>query len=287
MNFPSGEKETGTDRKDKRGCGRGSGYFGPYVLTYRTFVRYIFIQVRTMTSLRAQLESVLGERISTPFTDLNKCVSETVSSGIHSVDSRTGGLPRGAITEIFGRASSGKTSILLSILAAATGREEVCAIIDGNDAFSPASGVEAGVELKRLLWVRCHNLGQTLKVTDLVLQSGGFGVVAMDLSDLPAAAVQAVPLATWFRFQRAIERTPTLLTIVSESGVARTCASLAIETTGGHFGFRVSEFGFEVNAEVIRNRQPNPKSEIRIPKSRSSHVRFNLHPVFSRPGDRS
>src|ERR1700756_900671 len=120
------------------------------------------------TMLRAQLETVLGGRITTPCTDLDKRVSERVPSGIHALDLRTGGLPRGAVTEIFGPPSCGKTSMLLSILAAATARGEVCAIVDGSDAFSPASGVDSGICLQQLLWVRCHDIDQTLKSTDLL-----------------------------------------------------------------------------------------------------------------------
>ena len=177
------------------------------------------------TILRAHLETVLGERIATPFTDVRKQVFETVPCGIDVLDSAIGGLRRGAITEIFGLPSSGKTSMLLSILAAATARSEVCALVDGSDAFSPHAGVKSGIDLGCLLWVRCHDLEQTLKVTDLLLQSGGFGVVALDVSDLQP---QTVPLTTWFRFQRAIEKTPTILAIVSQQGVAKTCASLAL-----------------------------------------------------------
>src|SRR5689334_423171 len=148
------------------------------------------------TILRAQLESALGGRIATPFADLDRRVFEKVSTGIPALDAQIVGLPRGAVSEIFGRASSGKTSMLLSILAAATCRGEVCAVVDGHDAFSPSSAADAGVDLKRLLWVRCQNVDQSLKATDLLLQGGGFGIVALDVSDLPLEAVHAVPLAT-------------------------------------------------------------------------------------------
>ena len=93
-------------------------------------------------ALRAQLESSFGERITTPFTDLGRSVGETVSTGIAALDARIGGLLRGAITEIYGGASSGKTSMMLSILAAAMDRDEACALVDGHDSFSP--GIHSG-----------------------------------------------------------------------------------------------------------------------------------------------
>ena len=66
-----------------------------------------------------------------------------------------GGIPRGQITELVGQASSGCTSVALSLLAEATARQEVAAYIDAADCFDPPSAQRAGVELDRLLWVRC------------------------------------------------------------------------------------------------------------------------------------
>ncbi len=87
--------------------------------------------------LRARLESALGERVPSPFTDLDRRVFESVPTGIADLDALTGGLPRGAITEIFGPPSSGRTASMVSILREATAGGEVCALVDGNDAFDP------------------------------------------------------------------------------------------------------------------------------------------------------
>ena len=57
-----------------------------------------------------------------------------LSSGIPGIQ-----LPRGGLTEIYGPASSGRTSLLVSILAEATARQEICALVDAEDAFDPAS----------------------------------------------------------------------------------------------------------------------------------------------------
>src|ERR1700675_670940 len=78
------------------------------------------------------------------------------SSGIAEMDALTGGLPRGCLTEICGPASSGRTTVLLAALAAATRRGEFCAVVDASDALDPQSAAAAGVELDRLLWVRCE-----------------------------------------------------------------------------------------------------------------------------------
>src|SRR5438067_11983981 len=181
---------------------------------------------------------------------------EMVSSGVPELDRLTEGLPRGCLSEICGPASSGRSSILHATLAAATQRQEVCALVDASDSFDPLSAAAAGIDFERLLWVRCgverdpcpsdthvqiKNLKrqlsrnplmapveQALRVTDLLLQSVGFGLVIIDLGSIPFRAARRIPLTTWFRFQRAVENTPTVLLTVTESPCAQTCASLLL-----------------------------------------------------------
>src|SRR5580700_2293900 len=80
---------------------------------------------------------------------------EVSPTGVAEVDAVAGGLPQGCLTEIYGPACSGRTSLMLAAMAQATGRENVCALVDASDAFDPASAAAAGVRLERLLWVRC------------------------------------------------------------------------------------------------------------------------------------
>jgi hypothetical protein len=201
---------------------------------------------------------------------------EMVSSGIAEIDALTGGLPRGCLTEICGPASSGRTSVLLAALAAATQRQETCALVDTTDAFDPFSA--GGANFERLLWIRCglsrvchaersrslafrssrgveaslsprsmegagnprfarndnaEKVEQALRVTDRLLQSGGFGMVAIDLGDVPPATAGRIPLTTWFRFQRAVEKTPTVLFVIGQIPCAQTCAALLLRLQPG------------------------------------------------------
>ena len=211
-----------------------------------------------------------------------RTMPEMVSSGIRELDALTGGLPRGCLTEICGPASSGRTSVLLATLAAATRRQEVCALVDTSDAFDPLSAAAAGVDFEKMLWVRCcgknppqrhpstalragsdtekpktkiqitfdregHDfsrankppktgafapegpLEQALRATDLLLQSGGFGLIVLDLGDVPFQSARRIPLTTWFRFQRVAETTPTILFVIAETPLAQTCAWLLIK----------------------------------------------------------
>src|SRR5690242_417019 len=116
---------------------------------------------------KAEIEANIASRFGDAFRIHEKAAPETLSSGIAEVDALSGGIPRGAITEIFGPRSSGRTSFLYSALAYATTHDEICALIDTNDTFSPASAAAAGIDFERLLWVRCAvNLEHAFKATD-------------------------------------------------------------------------------------------------------------------------
>jgi len=155
---------------------------------------------------------------------------ETCSTGLEEVDAMAGGLPRGCLTEVCGPASSGCTSLMLAAMAQATGREEVCALVDTNDAFDPASAAAAGVWLERLLWLRCGGRAEhALKAADLLVQGGGFGLVAMDLADTPVETARRISMTSWFRLRRAVEHTPTVLLVLERQPHAKTCASLMLE----------------------------------------------------------
>jgi hypothetical protein len=177
-------------------------------------------------------------------------------------------LPRGSFTEICGLPCAGCTTLLISALATLTEQSEVCALVDGRDAFDPYSAEAAGVKLNNLLWVRCRNMDQSLRATDLLLQGGGFGMVVLDLSDIPVETVRHVPLNVWFRFQRAVEDTTTILLLLERGSNAKTCASLVLRlgTDSVHWkttrepdhphrqAFANLLAGSRVRAEVLRSR---------------------------------
>jgi recombination protein RecA len=272
---------------------------------------------------------------------------EMIPSGIAALDTLTGGLPRGCITEICGPVSSGRTSVLLAALSTATRRGECCALIDASDALDPHSATAAAVDLDRLLWIRCqgisprryrdtekkiseepltqlqpsssvilsaakdplqvragsglsrnfhhpcragselgrtnrhfagenwnsriqsgarqseHRLEQVLRATDLLLESGGFGLIALDLADVPPESARRIPLTTWFRFRRAIENTPTILLVIEPQPIAGSCSSLVLQlgVPGTQHPVPSSKpshshllTGLEITVELIRSR---------------------------------
>jgi recombination protein RecA len=296
----------------------------------------------------------------------------TVPTGIASIDALTSGLPRGALSEIFGPASSGRTSMILAALADATRRQEVCALVDAGDSLHPESTAAAGMDLQRLLWIRCgenpprrhgsteeiddlkiddcrlknqqpadhesltssprmnadergsgsirnlqsgqnskletrnytghwplttnhclfnrqssswdRRLEQVLKITDLLLQSGGFGMVVVDLADVPPRFARRIPLASWFRFRRAVENTPTVLLVVEQEPYAKTCASLVLKMQPGVSGqsalgnepsvFRSQHSAFSTQHSAFGQRGVRPEAPNRTWQGTSERVNF-------------
>lgn len=195
----------------------------------------------------AVLESALRDRkldrtLTTALPPLERTdASALVPTDIATLDACLhGGLPRGQLSEIAGPASSGRTTLLFQLLAAATRRGEIAAFVDTFDRLDARSALAAGIDLPRLLWVRGEMMSNTadgrtidraLKALNLVLQAGGFGCVALDLTDVPPAALKQIPFTTWLRVQRAIEGSDTACVLLTPQPLARSAGGLTLTLT--------------------------------------------------------
>jgi RecA/RadA recombinase len=164
-----------------------------------------------------------------------------LATGIADLDALLdGGFPRGALSEIHGPGSSGRTGVVLGLLARATGGGGLAALVDPLDRFDPSSAAAAGTELPRLLWMRgprvaseepsAKALADATAAVATLASSGLFDVVALDLAGA-ARERRRLPSTTWLRLQRLVEDTTTALVLVAEEHVA--CApggvALALE----------------------------------------------------------
>ena len=189
-------------------------------------------------ALRAHVESVLAKRCPAPFAPLRPKLNEKIPTGIAEVDRLTaGGIPQGELSEICGPASSGRTSLLLGLMAEVTNRDELCALVDVNDSFAPDFAAQVGVDLESLLWVRCggkksggelRRVEHGMRAVDLLLESGGFTLVIFDLGDVSPQAARRIPLASWFRFRKAVEHKSTAFVVMEDESHARSCAALVL-----------------------------------------------------------
>jgi hypothetical protein len=106
-----------------------------------------------------------------------------IATGIASIDGALrGGLPKGVLVEISGRAS--RMACALAALARATQAGILSAFIDAPDALDPRAAAEAGVDLRRVLWARLRGPERArdgLRAADMLVAQDGFGLVVLYL----------------------------------------------------------------------------------------------------------
>jgi hypothetical protein len=175
-----------------------------------------------------------------------------LETGVPAVDALlAGGFPRGQLSELYGPASSGRTGLLLAVMARVTLSGGLVALVDPLDRLDPVSAAAAGVDLTRLLWLRRprtageepspKELADASAAVATLAGSGLFELVVLDLVNA-GRALRSLPAATWLRLYRLVEGTPTALVIVGGGHVACSPggASLALESLGprwsGTFG---------------------------------------------------
>jgi recombination protein RecA len=308
----------------------------------------------TAQHLRAQIEANLAKRIPSALTPSPKIAYTVAPTGIREIDELLhGGFPVGALSEIVGPECSGRTSLALTFVANLTQAGKVCAWVDVSDTLHPESAAAIGVDLTRLLWIRCgrstesgtlpdvsvrggrmaenptkrkpglpqaggshprmeanglseavstllttpprcaetppktrplpkqtgpqltpfptsqskaapkrkswSRLEQGLRVSDLLLQAGGFSCIVLDMGSLNAEYALRVPLATWFRFRAAAERLQSNVVLLTQHACSRNSAGLVLRLDpvdpGNVLGKDGTIFtGLEHRADLARQR---------------------------------
>lgn len=330
--------------------------------------------------LRAHIEASLADRIPSALTPEPRTIREVISTGIGAVDRfLEGGLPVGALTEMIGAECSGRTALALSFIAQVTRSERVCAWVDVSNTLHPESAAATGIDLSRLLWIRCgvspgseaapspdgftlpdsyfapppikkglHGCGfgphprsevkglseavggllrqdaagkcqssnrtsaisaeqspsrsmrgtprvlstpgarieQALRVTDLLLQAGGFSAVVLDMGSLAAEYVSRVPLATWFRYRAAVERTRASVLLLTQHPCSKSSAGLVVRLQAGNVLSQEKTVlgGFERQIEVSRQRftqTPSKVIPLRRPPQKVSGTVWNSRTAWA------
>jgi len=182
---------------------------------------------RMSSTLKNSLEDLLRERRlsaqAPPLRGEDRRL-RPLSFGASALDRLlAGGLPRGALSELHGPASSGRTGLAVALAARATGAGALVAWVDPADRFDPSSAAESGMDLARCLWLRgggALSLPRTLAALGVVLGSGLFEAVVLDLAGVPADELYRLPGTSWIRLARTIEDSPTALLLVAAAHVA-------------------------------------------------------------------
>lgn len=340
--------------------------------------------------LRIQIEAALSSRIPSALTPAPRVVRPTAPTGITALDERLGGgLPVGAISELAGPECSGRTSLALSFIAGITQAARVCAWVDVSSALDPASAAAIGVDLDRLLWIRCgpqqltlpgfdnipevankqsaekessqaqpmaaaakrplavgqdfqsfaprcaepqptlrrksrevvvptlpehpdalpvrtapaaarrpqsvhkdwSRLDQALRVTDLLLQAGGFSAIVLDMGSIPPEYALRVPLATWFRYRAAAERTHASVLLLTQQACAKSSAGVVLSLQPGQVEdegatvFSGAEYSVQIARERFADTTNTTIRDFARKPPRSDHsIRWHSQTPWMSPG---
>lgn len=193
------------------------------------------------------LESLLQHRKLSSTLPGPAAPRRTLATGLETFDRALGGGWRiGALSEIAGSRSAGRTHLLLSTLATATRQGQVVALVDALDRFDPISAAAAGVDLDRVLWVRGapvlaelarpsvidQVVKQAVRACDLVLRAGGFAVVALDLRNIPSRRLQALPSVTWLRLAQVTDTQDTVGLLLGDAPMGRSARGVSVLLEG-------------------------------------------------------
>jgi hypothetical protein len=72
---------------------------------------------------------------------------------------------------------------------------------------------------------------RALRAADLIVRAGGFGVVALDLADVPVTALRRVPATSWMRLAHANEGRDTVCLLLADVPVARSPRGWSVRLT--------------------------------------------------------
>jgi hypothetical protein len=171
------------------------------------------------------------------------------STGVETLDlTLGGGWHQGEVSEIIGPRSSGRTSLLMATLAAATSQGSVVGLVDTFDRFDPVTAAQAGLDLNRVLWVRGPALTldarhprtddgrafcdeavlKAIRALDLIVRAGGFAVAALDLADVPSRHLRALPFTTWMRLAHAVEGRDTVCLLVGDEPIGKSARGVSV-----------------------------------------------------------
>jgi recA bacterial DNA recombination protein len=155
------------------------------------------------------LRNLLAERFASAGTSPNGALI----TGIDVLD-QTGGLHKGAITELTSPQLSAGSALLIHCLLKIAQRDRFfLALVDGRDSFDVQSASPSA--LAHLLWVRCETTAEAMKAADFLLRDGNFPLVILDLILNAAEELRRIPSTSWYRLQRLVEASPTAFLVMS------------------------------------------------------------------------
>lgn len=138
---------------------------------------------RALDVALAQIEKSFGKEAIMKLGDrASRMKIEVIPTGALSLDLAlgVGGLPRGRVMEIYGPESSGKTTLMLHVIAEAQKKGGLAAFIDAEHALDPLYAGKIGVDIDNLLISQPDSGEQALEITEKLVRSGAIDIIVID-----------------------------------------------------------------------------------------------------------
>ena len=136
-----------------------------------------------LSNVIAQIQKEFGDGAIMRLGDDSARVGiDAISTGAFTLDLGLGigGVPRGRVVEIYGPESSGKTTVMLHIVANAQKAGGLAAFIDAEHALDPAYAKKIGVDIDELLVSQPNSGEEALNIAETLVKSNAVDVVVID-----------------------------------------------------------------------------------------------------------
>lgn len=191
-----------------------------------------------------------------------------LSTGLTELDQAlAGGFPRGTLVTLEGMPSSGASSVVARLLAAAT-RESLAALVCRTGRLSPQGLQAAGVRLERLVVVPVETPLAVVQAADILIRAGTFSAIAIPL---PAPA-RGLGAATWSRLGSLAQRHNVVLAVSGTDPPAELASAAAVRLElaidgvrfAGESGLFGALTGYDVTVRVRKHRRAPPGGSARL-----------------------
>jgi recombination protein RecA len=137
---------------------------------------------RELETAISSITKAYGEGSIMRLGDAFQAKVEIIPTGALALDLAlgVGGLPRGRVIEIYGPESSGKTTLMLHVIANAQKQGGLAAFIDAEHALDPAYAKKLGVNLDELLVAQPDSGEEALSICETLARSNSLDVIVID-----------------------------------------------------------------------------------------------------------
>lgn len=241
----------------------------------------------------AEIQQRFGEGAIMKLKERGASAVEVIPTGAISLDMATGvgGVPRGRMIEIFGKESTGKTTLALHICSQAQKGGGVAAFIDAEHALDPDYARRIGLNVDELLISQPDSGEQAFQIAETLVRSGEVDVIVIDsvaaltpraeiageIGDLQIGLQARLMSSALRKLSSMVAKTKTALIFLNQTRMKIGVMFGNPETTPGGLALK---FYSSLRIELVRIAQIKQKDEIVGSRIRAKIVKNKVAAPF-------